>query len=277
MLEHLHPNIDGYFIIADAFFEALARASLANTLVHASRDSARAEVPVTAIDSIAGLLHADRLTSGWPFQPRGITRTPRVDTMKATTVPEQLAKDMVLGTIAWPEATERLRTEYEKGGNVDKAIHAALVMAQEYRYSAQPYLDAARISVGAHRTEDALRFTLAALAREETARTSELAGLLLLRTGDNARALRYLRRAAELSPTDRRIATTFQAAEALPRLEERRRMAPRDTTALFNLALAYAVTQQNEKATAVAKTLLKVAPTHARARQLLLRIPADGS
>ncbi|HUQ98516.1 MAG TPA: hypothetical protein VM166_03615, partial [Gemmatimonadaceae bacterium] len=133
-------------------------------------------------------------------------------------------------------------------------------------------LDAARIAGSAQRIEAALRFTLAALAREETARTSELAGLLILRTGDNARALPYLRRAAQLSPADRRLATTFQAAEALSRLEERRRAAPTDTTALFNLAVAYAVTQQNEKATAVAKALLKVAPTHARARQLLLRI-----
>jgi cytochrome c-type biogenesis protein CcmH/NrfG len=69
--------------------------------------------------------------------------------------------------------------------------------------------------------------------------------------------------------------TALQAAEALPRLEERRRVTPRDTTALFNLAVAYAVTQQYEKATGVAKALLQVAPNHQRAKQLLLRIPKD--
>jgi tetratricopeptide (TPR) repeat protein len=273
MLEHLHPNIDGYFIIADAFFVAVTHANLVTGLAQSPRDSARRAVPVTEVDSIAGLLHADRLTSGWPFQPRGVSRTPRVDTMKPVTPAEQLARALVLGNIPWPEATERLRVEYEKSGETDKAIHAALVMAQEYRYSAQPYLDAARIAVGAHRYDDALRFTLGALGREETAKTVQLAGLLMLRSGDNARALPYLRRAAQLSPGDQRMATAFQAAEALPRLEDQRRATPRDTTALFNLAVAYAVTQQFEKAAKTAESLLAVAPNNARAKQLLLRIP----
>ena len=277
MLEHLHPNIDGYFIIADAFFEALGNGKLAEGLAETSRDSARQAVPVTEVDSIAGLLHADRLTSGWPFQPRGVSRIPRVDTMHPGTVPEQLAKALVLGTVTWPEATDRLRVEYEKKEEVEKAIRTATVMAQEYRYSAQPYVDAARIAAGARRYGDALRFALAANSREESPGSLELAGLLLLRTGDNSRALPYLRRAAQLSPGDRRAATSFQAAEALPRLEERRRAAPRDTIALFNLAVAYAVTQQYDKATSTAKALLDAAPNHNRARQLLLRMPRDSA
>jgi lysophospholipase L1-like esterase len=280
MLEHLHPNVDGYFVVAGAFYDALRSQGLLGASSSATdtiQARARREVPVTAVDSIAGLLHADRLTSGWPFLPKGTERTPAVDTLHPRSVEEQLAQGLVLGRVSWPEAMDRLRARYEQARDLDDAVHVALVMAQEYRYSAQPLLDAARIEVGRHRYADALRYARAATERQETPRSVQLVGLLSLRQGDYATGLRYLERAARLAPGDQRIVVPLEAARALPALEQRRTSAPRDTTALQQLAVAYALTQQYERSREVLGALLRIAPRSSSARDLIRQLPADTS
>jgi tetratricopeptide (TPR) repeat protein len=276
MLEHLHPNIDGYFLIADTFYEALrAKQMIGPWTAPVPADRARREILVTPVDSLVAALRTDRLRSGWPFQPRGVTLTPIVDTLRPTTIVEQLAQAVVRGTLAWAIAMEQLRAYYERAGDYDRAIHVALAMAQEYDYSPQPYMDAGRLAILRHRYDEALRYVRAATERRETASSVQLVGLLLLRLGDHDAAMPYLRRAAALAPGDRRMSVALTAAEALPDLERTRAHAPRDTSALYNLAVAYALTQQYEKSREVLAALRRVAPGHAGARELLRRLPPD--
>ena len=274
ILEHLHPNVDGYFLIADAFYEALrARGMIGPWTSPVPAERARRTMPVTAVDSMIGLFRTDRLTSGWPFRPRGEAATPVVDTLHPRTIVEALAQGVVRNTISWPEAMDRLRAEYERADEPDRAIAVALAMAQEYRYTPQPYMDAARIALKAHRYDEGLRYARLANARRESANGSQLIGLLLLRQGDQPAALPYLRRAAQLDPSDRSRSVAAQAAEFLPVLERRSAAAPRDTIALLELASAYAITQQYEKARAAVAALQKVSPRNEGAANLLRRLP----
>lgn len=230
-------------------------------------------VPVTEVDSLIGLFHADRLMSGWPFQPRGRARVPVVDTLTPKSNAEQLAQAVVLGRMPWPEAMDKLRESYEKSGDFDRAVHVALAMAQEYRYAAQPLIDASRIEIGRKHYDAALEYTLLAVDREETAKTVQLAGLLLLRQNQNERGTRYLERSVQLAPNEQKMTVPLRAATAIPSLETARAGATRDTTILYTLAGAYALTQQYEKARAVLAELRAIAPNHAGAKQLLQRLP----
>ena len=278
MLEHLHPNLDGYFLIADRFYEAMrARGMIGGWERAVPAERARREIPVTAIDSLVAVFRTDRLLSGWPFRPRGASRTSMVDTLRPRTTAEELARAVVLGQLPWPEATERLRVAAERAGDDEQAIRAARALAQEYSYAPEPYLDAARLAIRRRRWDDALAFARAAVARRETAAEVQLVGLLLLRLGDHPGAMPHLERAAALAPGDREIAAAARAARALPELERRRDASPRDAAALHDLAVAYALTQQFERSRAVLATLLAVAPGHAGARALLEQLPpAEG-
>lgn len=269
LLEHLHPNLEGYAVIAQAFYEAV----LAHRLLGVPRQvippvAARAAAPVTVVDSLAGLLRVGRLRAGWPFQPHGVAVTAAVDTLHPRSPPEALAQQLVLGRMPWPEVTDRLRRYHEQTGNADAAIRDALALAHEYRYSAQPYRDAARVALAHRRWDDALRFARAANARAETAESTELAGLMLLRLGSAADAMVLLERAARLAPSDPRMRVVVQAARALPELEARRAGAAADTTLLYNLALAYALLQQPDRAGPTVDALLVHAPRHPGGREL---------
>ncbi len=276
VLEHLHPNLDGYFVIADAFYEAMRRKGMVGpwTAPVAAAD-ARRRIPVTGIDSLTGILRTDRLTSGWPFQPRGVTRAQMVDTLRPTTPVERLAQATVLGTMPWAEATDRLRQQAEKSGDADGAIRASRALAFEYRYSARPYVDAARVAVGLHRYDEALGYARAAAAREESVPSLVLAGLLLLRANQYDAGMPYLERAVRLGPEDQRATVPLTAARSIPYLERGRVKAPRDTAVLFNLAMVYALTQQYEKSRDAVASLRQVSPNNAAALELLRQMPKD--
>ena len=69
MVEHLHPNIDGYFIMADAIYDGLMAADILGTPGRAvDAGLARQEMPVTAIDRLAGDYRVARLKLDWPFK-----------------------------------------------------------------------------------------------------------------------------------------------------------------------------------------------------------------
>jgi tetratricopeptide (TPR) repeat protein len=276
MLEHLHPNVDGYFVIADAFYDALRQKGMIGPWVApVPAERARRDVPVTPVDSLLGLFRVDRLLSGWPFQPAGVTVTPVVDTLKPTTPVEQLAQELVRGTLTWPDAMQRQESHFERSGDPDGALRVARAMAQEFRFAPEPFMDAARLALAGRRYDEALRYVRAANERGETARSAQLLGLLLLRQGDQAGAVRHLRRATQLAPGDERVMVALTAAEALPELERDRTRTPRDPGVLYGLATMYALTQQFEKAKEALAELQRVDPKHAGAKELARRLPED--
>ena len=274
MLEHLHPNVQGYFVIADAFYQALRAKGMIGPWTHAvPAAQARAALPLTAVDSLVGVFRADRLRSGWPFQPRGARVTPLADTLRPRAIEEELALGLVRETMSWPEATDRLRDTYERAGNREGALRAARAMAQEFRADAEPAFVAGRLAFVLGRYDEALRYARAATERGATAQSEQLLGYILLRRGDHVGGARTLRRAAALDPADQGLAFAANAAEAIIWLEKGRARTPRDPEILFGLASVYAVTQQFDRAREVLAVLREVEPGHAGARELAQRLP----
>ncbi len=72
MIEHLHPNVDGYFLMADAFFNTMRQAKMIDyhwdtTIIHPS-SYYRNNWGFTSIDSLVSDLTVKKLKAGWPFQ-----------------------------------------------------------------------------------------------------------------------------------------------------------------------------------------------------------------
>jgi len=76
MLEHLHPNVDGYFLLADAFFIGMKNNNFIsdewNQVTQVSSDYYRKHWGFTALDSLVADLLIKKLMSGWPFQPDSV-------------------------------------------------------------------------------------------------------------------------------------------------------------------------------------------------------------
>lgn len=248
MLEHLHPTVDGYFLIADAFYEALRQQRLIGAWEHpVPKAAARAELLFTAVDSLFGTFRVRQLMGSWPFQPPGVFDR-SLDTLTARDPVEDLALRLYRGQLTWREATENLRNYYVNQGDYHRGLRAALTLVQEYPFLPEPYAQAADILVKQRRYEEALFYFEAANEREENAQVLYMIGSLHLALGRHA--------------------------EGIPRLERAIALDPRHADALLRLGAAYAMQGQTTQARTVLLRLQQLAPDNEQVRQLLARLPA---
>lgn len=94
MTEHLHPNVDGYFLMADAFFSEMRN----DKFISSSWDTARIQTSAyyrnnwgfTALDSLCADFKIKSLKAGWPFKPDS-TRNQFMATYKPVSTIDSMA------------------------------------------------------------------------------------------------------------------------------------------------------------------------------------------
>lgn len=129
MLEHLHPNLDGYFVLADAFYDALHEHEIIGPWeTPIPEETARREMPVTEVDRLYGEYRVRRLTSDWPFTER---KTPLRLEPAADRV-EEIAQNRYRGRLEWPDAMRRLLVHYRSTGNDREAVRVAVLLAEAF-------------------------------------------------------------------------------------------------------------------------------------------------
>jgi tetratricopeptide (TPR) repeat protein len=168
LVEHVHPNADGDFLLADAYYEALRRDGRIGDGSNApSFEDARRDMPITAIDRVLAGYALDALKSGPPFtDERRIFELPAPDGDVET-----LAQRLHRGEIEWADAMDALMYIHLRAGETAEGARVARLVAQAYPTDASPNLSA---------------------------------GLLYTELGEWARAKRYLERARRAAPDEPR-------------------------------------------------------------------------
>ncbi len=154
MLEHLHPNLEGYFLLADAYYQALLDNGVAGPATQmVSREQAWSELPVTAVDLKKADYEIMRLTADWPFQ-RVPTR-PRYPARNSEI--EQLAYSLFTRGITWSRATEQLQAHYLQRQDTLAAARVAVLLADAYPYDTERQYEAAQLTRDAGLAQDTAR------------------------------------------------------------------------------------------------------------------------
>ena len=201
MLEHLHPNLEGYFVFADAFYDAVYESRIGGQrLNYVPRGIARSEVLFTQVDSIFGELRLQKLLSSWPFQPLDADLDVGLDTIRASSMAEELAHALDDGELTWFAATDRLRAHYVEQRAYHLALKASLALLQEYPYLALPYAYAGGALAAQGRLDEAVDYYGAANDLEESASIHFRLGILYQRKRQLELAEEHFERAAFLDP-----------------------------------------------------------------------------
>jgi tetratricopeptide (TPR) repeat protein len=164
MLEHLHPNLDGYFVLSDAFYRALREDGAIGSwegAVPAAR--ARREMPVTEVDRLYGEWRIGGLMADWPFTdvPRRFEVPAPADEVEA------IAEDYLRGRRQWPDAMRELLDVYRRTGDHAEAARVAVLLAEAFPHRPDDQLAAAHALAAAGRSDAAVyRRRAGALARE---------------------------------------------------------------------------------------------------------------
>ena len=242
MTEHLHPNIEGYFQLASAFYEAMRAGRLiADWSGYVPDESARAEVLMTEVDSLVATYRVRQLTGSWPFRPHGEIVHFAPDEAAGSRI-EALAARLYTKKVTRQDALDELRSIYLEADDYHNALRATLAVIQRYPFAPQAYLAAASIMVEQRRLEEALQYVGASLDRGESTLAHELRGSVLLALGRTTDAVPALERAVELDP--------------------------QNVNAMYNLAGAHALSGSRDEARQMIERLRAIRPDHEGARQL---------
>jgi lysophospholipase L1-like esterase len=148
LTEHVHPNIEGNFIMADAFYKELTASELIgkklNPILEKSSSYYRLNWGYTKLDSILGVHKVNNLRSYWPFQSldNPISLDYR-DTCKPRSFIDSLSFEVFKsGTIGINDAHLVLADRYKKNGDYFKAFKEYYATISYFPYRVKDYLEA---------------------------------------------------------------------------------------------------------------------------------------
>ncbi|HZK97401.1 MAG TPA: hypothetical protein VFC67_24575 [Prolixibacteraceae bacterium] len=153
ILDHVHPNLTGYALMSEAFFEAMKKEKVFSAINERefSFPQLLKQMPVTKVDSLVGVYRISLLQKSWPFS-EALQR----DSISVYTTQEKIAWSLALNKISWKDATKNLVSYYENEGQPSEAGKALEALALEYPLNSVYSEDAARIFSNLNNFEKAL-------------------------------------------------------------------------------------------------------------------------
>jgi tetratricopeptide (TPR) repeat protein len=160
ILEHLHPNIEGTFLMADAFFNTMKE----NRFISESWDIAALQTSsyyrdnwgFTALDSLIGDLNVKFLMAGWPFQPEN-TRNTFAETYRYNGMVDSMAFHYITGGPSMRIEDEHIKLAafYKRRGRPDLAYEEYYSLIKMHPYVSSLYYDATKYLITQHKYQDA--------------------------------------------------------------------------------------------------------------------------
>ena len=204
MTDHLHPNINGNFLMARSFFNSMKNSRMISSYWDPDKsfsDSVFKEnLGITDLDMALAQLKIDILKNGWPFKPKGTVNEFMNFTPK--TFIESVVWKWERHHINWEQAHVLMAEYYQKKGDLEKVAkeYSALIVGTPFNDS--PYYQLAHILILQKKYNRALPILKKYLKLKDTAFANKWIGTIQLKNGNVKEALYYLRKAALEDPSD---------------------------------------------------------------------------
>ncbi|MGD0038278.1 MAG: hypothetical protein ABSC53_13415, partial [Bacteroidota bacterium] len=162
MTDHLHPNVDGYFLMAEGFLNALRDHGMIENYWDSTRMKPwtyyRNNWGFTELDSMIAVLRIKHLKAGWPFQSETTTNN-----FRTTYMPHGIIDSLAFAIIKYIDVTsikvhKKLATYYESIGDFKRASKEYLSMAYISPSDVSFYYYAADLAFKAKEYTNAIRY-----------------------------------------------------------------------------------------------------------------------
>jgi tetratricopeptide (TPR) repeat protein len=207
MLEHLHPNVKGYFLMADVFFNAMRE----NHLIATNWDSIlikpssyyRSVWGFTALDSLVADIKVRSLMAGWPFKPEKV-KNKFIYEYKPVNYADTLAiRCVVYINVSIESMHEELSKYYIRQGKYSNVFNEYNSLIRCHPYVTEYYLEAERLASLSHEYKKGLDLLLTCPNLESSFLVNIQIGKLFQKLKEPKNAIVYYQKAQEiLKPTD---------------------------------------------------------------------------
>jgi tetratricopeptide (TPR) repeat protein len=239
MLEHLHPNDDGYFLMGITFFDEMMSNGLYSlqpdmTLLK-SPDEYRNMMYLTELDHRIVWHRVEALKNSWPFVPE-----PDPEGYPANFTPsnelDRLAINYVREHISWEQAKTGMARWYSQNGMHDMAIREIQGALRVVPYEEEAWRFAGWLAREGNRLEDAFHFYKQAFDIRPTNIAGRNLGMISIDLGHYIDGAEWLETAFRLDRSDH--------------------------NSLFNASVAYASAEEYQKALDIADQLNRINPNY---------------
>ena len=143
LTEHVHPNLLGYALLSEAFYQALKQQNIIDHDLknEMSFQQLLKQMPITEVDSLKGYYLVTYMKEDWTFNekiPAGFK--------VGNSFEEKLAYDYLANKFSWNQAMDSLMVHYTTANNWQKALRVAEAEMLEQSYYVPFYLSAANIN-----------------------------------------------------------------------------------------------------------------------------------
>ncbi|HID38535.1 MAG TPA: tetratricopeptide repeat protein, partial [Calditrichaeota bacterium] len=218
-MEHLHPNIHGYFIMAQAFLETMKKnqiiAKLWRTNLREFPDRIRKQWGYTELDSLYGDLRIRILKAGWPFKPKAAPNKMLTGYTPETAMDRLVYKIWADEKFGIEHGHAFLAEQYEKNKAFNRAFREYKALLYLTPFNVSAYIHTADMLIKMKRFNEALPLLSESLRLHETTFANKWIGQIMLQKQKVKAALPFLKKAAQQNPQDVQTLYNLSGAYAL--------------------------------------------------------------
>lgn len=158
MAEHVHPNVKGNFIIADAMYNKIKELNrIGDWRNYISYDKAFQDIPITRIDSIRGKLITEDLKRSWPYDLKMSGKNPvrLYEFMQNPTYEERKAINLYSGREKWEDVMRQAYHTYMNRDDFKSALRVAQSLIAEFPEQPRVYEMAGDICLKMNKADEA--------------------------------------------------------------------------------------------------------------------------
>jgi lysophospholipase L1-like esterase len=206
-VDHLHPNIDGYRLIAESFYNEMKNQNLlpngkrANITEEKADSILKANFPFTALDSTLANFSIIVLTGQYPFVPKG-TPNYKMLNYKMRSIVDTIAASIFNKQIKWETAHSKLAEYYLNRNEIDKFIKEMETIIAERPYYDVPYKTLAAFLIDKGYIERAIPYLKKLDEIKSDFFSNKWLGQVYLKLNQAKIALPYLQKAVQYREAD---------------------------------------------------------------------------
>ena len=189
ILEHVHPNLYGYCLMSEAFYQSLKQHSLItpDRKQEMTLEQLRREMPITIVDSLKGTFEIRVLKEKWPFNEPRI-----IDLNKQETFEAKLAIALLYEKITWVGAMGKQLDYYTSINDRRNMLKVAEASVLQITGNPSFLLNVGKLCAEQGQPEKAKVYLLHAFRLSSLPETAQRLVILFLKDDQPEKALPYL-------------------------------------------------------------------------------------
>ncbi len=203
MTEHVHPNVEGIFLMANTFFESLTRSGITdeNALNTKPIEYYRKNWGYTRLDTLLAHHRIQSLMSQWPFVSEGENAGSYIETFRSQSFSDSITfAVMRRADLSLAEARLDMAKKLQEAGRIESAYYEYEALIRTNPYRASNYRDAAQCLTLLGDLPLAKKYFQKSLQYEDSWFAHFRLGEICLMMGDVERATEYLDKANVQAP-----------------------------------------------------------------------------